>query len=290
MTAIAQQEDAASQPSRRYSIRTLAMSLVSVGNATIGVSLAYFLLAVVAPLGDRPFTGALIALMSIFIGLVGITAIVSAVWGGARRRAWFWLAATVPALLLLLENYRHIASDIIHPAATGPYLVTITFLAGAVAALVGGVAAFLDVRRGRPTWTRTGRAAWTTAIVAGVLVGAAATSILAGAAASAGSASSAGVGDVAAPPTTTGTLIVANFKFADSSIEMKSGDVLGLLITNNDETAHSFDIDSLDLHVPLPPNATTAVAVQPTGPGTIEFYCALPGHKGAGMVGTISIE
>ena len=85
-------------------------------------------------------------------------------------------------------------------------------------------------------------------------------------------------------------LIVDNFQFADFSIEMKAGDVLGLLITNNDETAHSIDIDGLDVHVPLPPNATTAVAIRPTGPGNFEFYCALPGHKGAGMVGTISVE
>ena len=290
MTAIAQPEEAAILASRRYSTRTLAMNLVSVGNATIGVALVYFLVVVVVPLGDRPSTAALITLMSLFIGVVGITAIVSAVWEGARRRAWFWLAATVPALLLLLMNLRHIASDIFHPAATGPYLVTISFLAGALAVLVGGVVAFLDVRRGRPTWRRAGRAAWATAIVTGVLVGAAATSILAGAAASNSSASSAGVGEVAAAPTTTGVLIVDNFRFADSRIEMKPGDVLGLLITNNDETAHSFDVDSLDLHVPLPPNATTAVAIQPTDPGTFEFYCALPGHKGAGMVGTISVE
>jgi hypothetical protein len=44
----------------------------------------------------------------------------------------------------------------------------------------------------------------------------------------------------------------------------------------------------LDIHVQLSPKSTTAVAIQPTGPGRLEFYCSVLGHRAAGMVGTIT--
>lgn len=46
----------------------------------------------------------------------------------------------------------------------------------------------------------------------------------------------------------------------------------------------------LDIHVQLSPKSTTAVAIQPTGPGCLEFYCSVLGHRAAGMVGTITVE
>jgi uncharacterized cupredoxin-like copper-binding protein len=38
------------------------------------------------------------------------------------------------------------------------------------------------------------------------------------------------------------------------------------------------------------PKSTTAVAIQPTGPGNLEFYCSVHGHRNAGMVWAISVE
>jgi uncharacterized cupredoxin-like copper-binding protein len=63
-----------------------------------------------------------------------------------------------------------------------------------------------------------------------------------------------------------------------------------LFVINKDTTGHSFDIDSLGIHAQLAPNSTTAVAVTPTGPGAVEFYCSVPGHREAGMVGTIAVD
>jgi uncharacterized cupredoxin-like copper-binding protein len=71
---------------------------------------------------------------------------------------------------------------------------------------------------------------------------------------------------------------------------VRDGEVLGLFVINKDGIAHSFDIDSLDIHVQLPPNSTTAVAIKPTGPGTLEFFCGVPGHREAGMVGSITVD
>ena len=104
----------------------------------------------------------------------------------------------------------------------------------------------------------------------------------------AGSAAAGGAG-VAEEPTVSGVLTVENTAFVATSLEMDSGEVLGLFIVNKDPFPHSFDIDSLDIHVQLQPNSTTAVAIKPTGPGNLEFFCGVPGHRQAGMVGTITI-
>jgi nitrite reductase (NO-forming) len=85
-------------------------------------------------------------------------------------------------------------------------------------------------------------------------------------------------------------LTAENSKFVETSLAMGKGDVLGLFVINKDGIGHAFDVDSLGVHVQLPPNSTTAIAIKPTGPGTLNFYCSVPGHRDAGMVGTISIE
>jgi hypothetical protein len=119
--------------------------------------------------------------------------------------------------------------------------------------------------------------------VIGVLVGASITSLLAG------SASAGGTG-VAEEPTVSGVLTVDKSAFVETSLDMNDAEVLGLFIVNKDPFPHSFDIDSLDVHVQLLPSSTTAVAIKPTGPGQIKFYCSVPGHVAAGMVGTLSVE
>jgi hypothetical protein len=157
--------------------------------------------------------------------------------------------AAVPALLLELLNARRVPYDFSHPANTSSFLVTIVVIPAALAIVVGGVAAFLETRRGRATWTRSGRAGWVITAIIGALVGAAITSVLAG--------STTVAGGVAEAPTVTGTLTVENSMFIETSLEMKNGEVLGLFVINKDGIGHAFDVDSLGIHVQLPANSTT---------------------------------
>jgi len=79
-------------------------------------------------------------------------------------------------------------------------------------------------------------------------------------------------------------------KFLATGLEAKTGEVLGIFVTNKDGFAHSFDVDALGIHVPLPATSTTFVALKPTTTGTLQFYCAVPGHRDAGMVGAIAVK
>ena len=202
---------------------------------------------------------------------------------GATPLQTFWLVAALPATLLLVFNAPFIAHDVTRPAITPQFLVTVGAVAGGFAAIIGGIVAFREVRRGQPAWTASGRAGWVLMAFIGVAVGAVATSILAGLA-------SAGGVEITDAPTLTGVLTAEKTAFVETRLQMKDGEVLGLFVSNRDDIAHTFDIDSLDTHVDLPANSTTAIAIKPTGSGTLEFFCAVPGHREAGMVGTIDVN
>jgi hypothetical protein len=262
--------------------RTLAMTVVSAGYGAMTAGLAYLVFLFMRA-GTDLRGGALIPVFATITVIVAGVGLVSLVWSGARRRPWFWLASAIPALFILLMNATYIAYDITRPAITETFLRSMLVLAGGLAIILGAVAAFFEVRRGRPTWTRSGPIGWVSVAVIGAVVGAAITSVLAGSASAGGAA-------VAEEPTVSGLLTVEKNAFVETSLDMDNGEVLGLFIVNKDPFPHSFDIDSLEIHVQLLPNSTSAVAIKPTGLGDIQFYCSVPGHVAAGMVGALGVE
>jgi uncharacterized cupredoxin-like copper-binding protein len=282
MTVISAGEEPTLRTEREDLGRTFAMTVVSAGYGALTAGLVYLVFLFMRA-GDDFRGGALVPVFATITAIVAGVGLVSLVWSGARRRPWFWLASALPALFILLMNATYLAYDIAHPTISETFLRSMLVLAGGMAIILGAVTAFFEVRRGRQAWTRTGRAGWVSMAAIGLLAGAAITSLLAGSAAAGGT-------GVAEEPTVSGVLTVEKNAFVETSLEMNDGEVLGLFIVNKDPFPHSFDIDRLDIHVELPPNSTTAVAVKPTGPGEIEFYCSVPGHVAAGMVGTLIVE
>ncbi len=61
-------------------------------------------------------------------------------------------------------------------------------------------------------------------------------------------------------------------------------------LKNTGAALHTFSIDSLKIDVDVSPGETVDVVIpKGTAPGTYEFYCDIPGHKEAGMVGTMVV-
>lgn len=277
----------ANEPERPSSRRTFAMVVVGASCWVLAAGVAYFLgyvVAVYAPsFGDESFVAEVAPIFSAIIGILGAVGTLSLFWRGARRRAWFWWLPVALAVLLLAQNAQDIPYDLARPANTSPFVITVVVLAGALGAIAGGVVAFFEVRRGRTLWTRSGRAAWSSIAVIGWLVGAAVTSLLAGL-------SSAGGPSVSAAPTVTAFVTLKDTTFLPPIFRMKRDDVLGLVINNPTQIGHSFDIDSLNIHVLLSPMSTTAVAIRPSGPGALDFYCSYHGHRIRGMAGVITVD
>jgi len=119
-----------------------------------------------------------------------------------------------------------------------------------------------------------------------------------------------------APPTPQPvTLAAKNMTFNPSSFEATAGAPVVLTLVNEDALEHDFSILEIPvesvsepdpvsaehqmemgetavepvLHVAVQPNETNQLTFTPTKPGTYEFYCTVPGHKEAGMVGTMVV-
>lgn len=65
-------------------------------------------------------------------------------------------------------------------------------------------------------------------------------------------------------------------------------DVL-FLLANEGAAPHNFAIDELDISVDQAPDESYEVVIN-APPGEYEFYCNVPGHREAGMVGMLTVE
>jgi len=61
-----------------------------------------------------------------------------------------------------------------------------------------------------------------------------------------------------------------------------------VLLPNDGVTLHNFSIDELGISVDIDPGATQETVINAPA-GEYEYYCNVPGHKQAGMVGTLTV-
>lgn len=81
------------------------------------------------------------------------------------------------------------------------------------------------------------------------------------------------------------------------TISAKVGDTLQLTIENplepekTEQGKHDLDIPDLGIDMPLlDPGQSVPRTVALAKAGTFEYYCSVPGHKEAGMVGTLVVQ
>ena len=60
-------------------------------------------------------------------------------------------------------------------------------------------------------------------------------------------------------------------------------------LPNKGVTLHNFSIDELDIDVDIEPGAEEETIINAPA-GEYEYYCNVPGHKPAGMLGTLTVE
>ena len=261
--------------------RTVAMTVYAIAYwalvlAVLGVIVVAFLPA----LSTNPDELLpVLVLVGTFEVVFALSALIATFLPSAPRRAWLWPVLAIPAVLFVLLNAPFLVYPLTHPA-NSEFPVSVVMVAATLALIVAGAVAFREARDpARASGTRT---RFVASMLGAIVLGAVATGALAGAAGG-------GASQLTAPPTTTAMLVAAETKYVTTSYSMASSDVLGLFVENRDSVAHTFDIDALDIHVQLPAKSTVAVAIKPTQAGQLEFYCAIGGHKAAGMDGTIDV-
>lgn len=76
--------------------------------------------------------------------------------------------------------------------------------------------------------------------------------------------------------------------FDPEQITAEVGEELAIALTSED-MLHDFTIDDLDAHVAADRGETAEGGVAVDEAGTYTYYCSVPGHRGAGMEGILTV-
>jgi plastocyanin len=76
--------------------------------------------------------------------------------------------------------------------------------------------------------------------------------------------------------------------FDPDEITVSAGEDIAVVLTAED-LLHDFAVDELDAHVTAAGGATEEGGLRADKPGRYTFYCSVPGHREAGMEGTLIV-
>jgi glucose/arabinose dehydrogenase/plastocyanin len=99
----------------------------------------------------------------------------------------------------------------------------------------------------------------------------------------------------AATPETTGdasaeaTVTMVDIAFDPADLAIPANTDVTITLPNTGAALHTFTIDELGVDVEVAAGDTGTVTINAPA-GTYEFYCSVPGHKEAGMVGTLTVQ
>lgn len=101
-------------------------------------------------------------------------------------------------------------------------------------------------------------------------------------------------GPSASPPATRpGARVVSvalvDFAFQPANIQLRATEAANLKLVNSGRVPHDLYVPALDFRVTVGPGREVVAGLPPAAPGTYEFYCTLPGHRSAGMEGTLTV-
>jgi plastocyanin len=200
----------------------------------------------------------------------------------ATRWRWAPLLAVLWCIASVIPGAEPYASNLTHPTAHAVFAETLVTLALLLITVVAGIAAMLQ-RDGQaadaalPRWLRGFLASVATFVLGAILV-----SVIPADNTSAGVSAEA----LAQLP----ALTTAHYRFDQAELRARVGETVALRLENSDAGAHSFDIDEFNVHVPMPAGKPAFALFKPSKPGTYTFYCGVPSHREAGMVGTLIVE
>ncbi len=82
----------------------------------------------------------------------------------------------------------------------------------------------------------------------------------------------------------------SEFKYEPTDLAISSAGSSTISLVNKGFVEHDFTIDELEFQIAVVVGETSEGTLTDVAPGSYEFYCTIPGHKAAGMVGTLTVE
>ncbi len=81
-----------------------------------------------------------------------------------------------------------------------------------------------------------------------------------------------------------------DIKYDQTALTAKAGDAVTVTFQNSGALEHSFVIDALNVKIEKVQPGQSGTATFSPAAGTYIFYCDIPGHKEAGMTGTLTVN
>jgi plastocyanin len=217
-----------------------------------------------------------------FLPDLTVFAMIIALGAGVCATGWRWtpLLGALLSFAVVAGNIEGITHDIMHPEAFHHYAFILVAVALALIGVGGGISA--AVQNYRSMERRMPR------VVVPMLAALAALCLGALLAGAIPRAASTGV-DLQALAGLPG-LSTPGYSFDQPLLKVKAGELVALRLDNPHDAPHSFDIDALNVHATAASGEQGLILFTPAQAGTYTFYCAIPGHRAAGMEGTLIVE
>jgi uncharacterized cupredoxin-like copper-binding protein len=85
------------------------------------------------------------------------------------------------------------------------------------------------------------------------------------------------------------TLVTKEFFFDPDTVTAQAGTTEIIIDNSGGMVEHDFNLDELDIEIYADPGDTVSEVVN-LQTGTYDFYCSIPGHREAGMEGTLTVN
>jgi len=86
------------------------------------------------------------------------------------------------------------------------------------------------------------------------------------------------------------TLKAEDIKWDPTTITVKANQPVVITIQNTGTLKHNFTLQDFGVNQDVDPGKTETVTFTPNKTGSFQFFCNIPGHKEAGMVGTLTVN
>lgn len=80
------------------------------------------------------------------------------------------------------------------------------------------------------------------------------------------------------------------FSFDPREIALEAGKTYNVVLVNEGGVLHDLTVPALGFRVVAGPGQTVSASLTPRSQGRYPFFCSVPGHAEAGMVGTLVVK
>jgi len=86
------------------------------------------------------------------------------------------------------------------------------------------------------------------------------------------------------------TVLLVDFGFRPGEIRVRAGEPVNLELVNDGRILHDLTIPARGFRAVVGPGQRTTAGLSGVPAGAYEFYCSVPGHREAGMVGRLVVS